>query len=71
MTSIDSGASICYDEQHMKRDSSQEKKFFSTMQVSIEYVLDTTEVVQRDDVPWERYVAQVAFLEDQSNVDDW
>ena len=43
----------------------------STVHVWIEYVVDTTEVAQRDDVPWGRCVAQVALLEDQPDVDNW
>ena len=39
------------------------------MHVSIEYVLDTNEVIQRDDVPW-KSVVQVVLLEDQPDVND-
>ena len=47
----------------------RENEMFSTVHVSIEYVPDTTEIVQRDDVSWKRYVEN-ALLEDQTGVDD-
>ena len=46
ITTIDSGTSIC--SEHEARFVG--KELFSTVHVSIEYVDDTTEVVQRDDV---------------------
>ena len=36
----------------------------------MEYVL-ATDVVQRDDVPWERCVARVGLRERQPDVDDY
>ena len=53
---------------NMKRDSSEKRIVLHYARLRF---LDTTEVVQRDEVPWERCVALVALFEDQPDVDDW